>query len=133
MFTNPNLAPKHTPHGYDKKQGTIYLPFLTVKQAIQPVRQNCAQYFAPERLSGLLPELGRIYIDQSSSSSGLVGILDPPLTDWRRPRLQRDDAGDPEAVLGPQHTKGSSRGGELADKLICFVNDFVIVDTSIFE
>lgn len=85
MFTNPNLAPKHTPHGYDKKKGTIYLPFLTVKQAIQPVRQNCAQYFAPERLSGLLLELGCIYIDQSSSSSDLVGILDPYLL-WKRTR-----------------------------------------------
>jgi hypothetical protein len=76
-FTKPNLAPKQSSHRYSKREGTLYLPFSTIKQAIQPVRQKCAQYFAPERISGLLPEMDCIYIDQSSSSSGLVRLLDP--------------------------------------------------------
>ncbi len=65
-FSNPNLAPTQNSYGYDREDGTISLPFATVKQAIQSVREKGAKYIAPERMSAWLPEIDSLFFDENS-------------------------------------------------------------------
>ncbi|KAF5704124.1 hypothetical protein FMUND_12666 [Fusarium mundagurra] len=69
------------PYGMDHRTGTMTLPMTVIYEAIQSVREKGGRHFAPERISGVLPELNGLNLEDistdASSQDDPVKVIHP--------------------------------------------------------
>lgn len=81
----PDLAPDQSigeiSYGMNYKTGTMTLPMRVIQEAIRSVREKGGKHFAPERISGVLPELSGLDLEDvntdSSSEDQPVKVIHP--------------------------------------------------------
>lgn len=106
--SDPDLAPDQSicdvSYGMNYQIGTMNLPMRVIEEAVRSVREKGGKHFAPERISGVLPELSAFNLEDVSTDSpsedGRVKVIHPKDAN---PRISRS------SPLHDNLTQGSVR------------------------